>query len=530
VTGVRETAIAELTGGEVVVGGAGVAGSSAARHLLAAGVPVVVADARFGGEHDGEVPVAGELRAAGARCVGIDDLLADPEWTARTGLVVVSPGFAPAHPLVVAAADAGVPVWGEVELAWQIDQDGWFGAPRTWLVVTGTNGKTTTTSMLETIVSADGRAAAACGNIGDPVLDVLAVQPRAEVLCAELSSFQLHWAPSIVPAAGVVLNVAEDHLDWHGSFAAYRDAKAGALTGRVGVVGLDDAVASVIETGPGTRRVGFTLGVPGDGELGIDGDVLVDRAFGGGTLLPAADVRPTGPSGWLDALAAAALALAVGVAPSSVTAGLTRFTPAAHRGEVVETIDGVEFVDDSKATNPHAACAAIAARERVVLIAGGLLKGASVDDLLIEMRERLAGVVAIGADRGIIIDSIARHAPDVPAVTVFTGDDGTVNVQRIIGGAPASVNPASVKSASGDPGESDAATASAADMVMRQAVGEAWLLAAAANGESGTTPVDAVLLAPAAASLDMFSGYGRRGDSFADAARRLRGTDVSASR
>jgi len=518
---VRETGIAELTAGEVVVGGAGVAGSSAARHLLAAGVPVVVADTRFGAGQTTEVPVAAELRAAGARCVGIDDLLADPEWTARTGLVVVSPGFAPTHPLVVAAGDAGLPVWGEVELAWRIDHDGWFGAPRTWLVVTGTNGKTTTTSMLEAIVSAAGRAAAACGNIGLPVLDALAAQPRAEVLCAELSSFQLHWAPSIVPDAGVVLNVAEDHLDWHGSFAAYRDAKATALRGRVGVVGLDDAVAAAIGTGPGTRRVGFTLGGPGEGELGIDDGELIDRAFGGGTLLPAAQVRPVGPSGWSDALAAAALALAIGVRAESVTAGLARFTPAAHRGEVVETIDGVEFVDDSKATNPHAARAAIAARQRVVLIAGGLLKGASVDDLLTEMRERLAGVVAIGTDREIILDSIARHAPDVPAVTVFTGDDGAVNVQRLIDGAPAPVTLGS--------GQSDDGTGSA-DLVMRHAVREAATLAATANAEPGATPVDAVLLAPAAASLDMFAGYGRRGDSFADAARLLRGTDVSASR
>ena len=206
---------------------------------------------------------------------------------------------------------------------------------------------------------------------------------------------------------------------------------------------------------------------------------------------------------------------------ASVTAGLARFTPAAHRGEVVETIDGVEFVDDSKATNPHAARAAIAARQRVVLIAGGLLKGASVDDLLTEMRERLAGVVAIGTDREIILDSIARHAPDVPAVTVFTGDDGAVNVQRLIDGAPAPVTLGS--------GQSDDGTGSA-DLVMRHAVREAATLAATANAEPGATPVDAVLLAPAAASLDMFAGYGRRGDSFADAARLLRGTDVSASR
>lgn len=415
-------------------------------------------------------------------------------------LIVVSPGFRPDTPLLVAAAAAGTPVWGDVELAWRADRAGLFGPARTWLVITGTNGKTTTTGMIESIVTAAGQSGLACGNIGLTVADALRAEPRADVLCVEMSSFQLHWAPSVRPDAGVVLNVADDHLDWHGSREAYAEAKAGALTGRVAVVGEDDAGAAALPVGPDSRRVGFTLGVPRPGMLGIVDGTLVDCAFGDGTLamIPAADVRPAGPSGLSDALAAAALARAVGIDPEAVARGLRAYRPAAHRGQVVARIDGVAFVDDSKATNPHAAHAAVVAHERVVLIAGGLLKGAPVDDLIAGTVSRLAGVVAIGRDRQIILDAIARHAPEVPAVTVFTGDDGSVMTQR-----------------TGERARAVSATGSS-DAVMSQAVGAAWELA-----QADSPGVDAVLLAPAAASLDMFAGYPQRGESFAAAATAL---------
>ncbi|MET9203526.1 cyanophycin synthetase, partial [Gordonia sp. NPDC003585] len=193
--------------------------------------------------------------------------------------------------------------------------------------------------------------------------------------------------------------------------------------------------------------------------------------------------------------------------------GLTAFRPAAHRGEVVAQSRGIRFVDDSKATNPHAAQAAVAAYPRVVLIAGGLLKGASVVEMIEAIRDRLAGVVSIGRDRDIIADAIARHAPEVPNVTVFTGDDGGVNVHR----ADSAVLEASSEHLVAEP------PADPAIAVMERAVAEAWQLAVTAD----TTP-DAILLAPAAASLDMFAGYGRRGDAFAAAARRI--ADVEASR
>lgn len=477
-------------GASVIVAGAGTAGASAARYLLSTGARVTVVDDRFA--DDPLPPVGVELAGAGARCLGMDALLADASALDAVATVIVSPGFRPTHPLVERAADLGVPVWGEVELAWQLDRAGELGPPRTWLVITGTNGKTTTTSMVESIVAADGRSVAACGNIGLPALDAMAQTPRADVLAVEMSSFQLHWAPSVAPDAGVVLNIAEDHLDWHGSFDAYARAKAGALRGAVAIVGLDDPTASSLPVQPSTRRVGFTLGVPAAGDLGVVDSELVDDAFGAGSLIPTDRIRPAGPSGCADALAAAALTLAIGVSADAVAAGLSAFEPAAHRGEVVAVCDGIDFVDDSKATNPHAAQAAIRGRRRVVLIAGGQLKGASVDGMIIAERSRLAGVVAIGVDRELIIDAITRHAPEVPRVTVFTGDDGSVILTP--------------------------------EQAMDEAVRAAWALVAA-DRAAGNSP-DAVLLAPAAASLDMFRGYGVRGERFAESALRLPGAST----
>ncbi|GAC69553.1 UDP-N-acetylmuramoylalanine--D-glutamate ligase [Gordonia soli NBRC 108243] len=518
--------VPDLSTATVVVAGAGTAGRSAADHLLAVGARVVLADTRFGSAADGPAvdrPVADDpvapLHERGARLVSIDALTDDPSWTVDTDLVVVSPGFTPTHPLAELAQAHGLPVWGEVELAWHVDSAGVLGPPRTWLVVTGTNGKTTTTSMLEQIVTTGGREALACGNIGLPVLDALRRTPRVEVLCVEMSSFQLHWAPSVHPAAGVVLNVAPDHLDWHGTFAAYAEAKAGALRGEVAIVGLDDEVASGLASPAGARRVGITLAEPREGQVGIVDGRIVDRAFDAGDDLADVEViHPPGPSGRTDAVAAAALAAAIGVGADAIRTALADFRPAAHRGEVVAVIDGVAFVDDSKATNPHAAQAAVLGHRRVVLVAGGLLKGADVTDLVIGTRDRLAGVVAIGRDRTQIVDAIARHAPEVPTVTLFTGDDGRVTIQRtavaVPGAAPLPADPP----VTGTSAVTDVDRTNPSQSVMNAAVAEAWTLAVGADDRP-----DAVLLAPAAASFDMFAGYGARGDAFAGAALALPG-------
>src|SRR6185437_11756986 len=262
------------------------------------------------------------------------------ELPSDVALVVTGPGRRPDHPLVTSAR---VPVVGEPELAWWIAQAQPMPAP--WLAITGTNGKTTTVGMLESILRAAGHDAVACGNVGYPV--VTAVRAGRRVLAVELSSFQLHWSPSVVPAAGCVLNVAEDHLDWHGSMAAYAAAKARALRGPVAVAGIDDpAAAALLAAAPAPRQVGVTLAEPGPQQLGIVGGTLVDRAFGPGpsaagaegvesiALADVAAVRPAGPPGLTDALAAAALARAAGVTAADVAAGLAAFRPGPHRADL----------------------------------------------------------------------------------------------------------------------------------------------------------------------------------------------------
>ena len=475
--------------------------------LLAPGARILVTGARVTGR-----AVAAALESLDVAVTVCDDNAAMLEGLADTGvatlsmaeaidlcgdfeLVVTSPGFPPTAPVLAAASAAGVPIWGDVELAWRLDAAGHYGPPRRWLVVTGTNGKTTTTSMLHAMLLADDRRAALCGNIGDPVLDVLATP--SDLLAVELSSFQLFWAPSVRPDAGVVLNVAEDHLDWHGTFEAYAAAKAVALRGRVAVVGLDDPPASALLADTAAPvKAGFRLGEPGVGELGVRGGMLVDRAFADDMgLAPVDSIPVAGPVGVLDALAAAALARAVGVPAGAIADALANFRVGRHRAEPVGVIGGVQYVDDSKATNPHAAQASILAYPRVVWVAGGLLKGASIDDTVARVADRLAGAVLIGRDRAVVAEALSRHAPDVPVIQVVTSDDTGVY------GTDESL----VTS------ETQVIEASGPDLGRQ-------VMAAAITAAAGLArPGDTVLLAPAGASFDQFAGYSDRGDAFAAA-------------
>ncbi|KBZ60481.1 UDP-N-acetylmuramoyl-L-alanine--D-glutamate ligase [Mycobacterium colombiense] len=479
---------------------------------LAPGAPVLVA----GGGVTGKAVLAALQRFGAAPTLCDDDparlrgyvgagVATAPTATAideisRYALVVTSPGFAPTTPLLVAAQAAGVPIWGDVELAWRLDAAGHYGPPRRWLVVTGTNGKTTTTSMLHAMLTAGGRRSLLCGNIGDPVLDVLGddTDEPAELLAVELSSFQLHWAPSLQPEAGAVLNIAEDHLDWHGSLAAYAAAKARVLDGRVAVVGLDDArAAALLDTARAPVRVGFRLGEPAAGELGVRDGHLVDRAFADDLALLRADSIPVpGPVGVLDALAAAALARCVDVPAEAIAAAIAAFRVGRHRAEVVAVADGVTYVDDSKATNPHAAEASVLAYPRVVWIAGGLLKGASVDAEVARMASRLVGAVLIGRDRQEVAEALSRHAPDVRVLHVVTGEDAGMDATAVVSGADVT----EVKQ-TGD------------------SLGAAVMNAAVAAARTVARPGDTVLLAPAGASFDQFAGYADRGDAFAAAVR-----------
>jgi UDP-N-acetylmuramoylalanine--D-glutamate ligase len=473
-----EPVITAFGGRTVLVAGSGVSGAAAARVLLGLGARVLLTDAA-------ERPVTAELAARGAVWLGATTRL--PEGLE---LVVTSPGWRPDAPLLAAAEARGIEVIGEPELAWRLR--GLTGRAAPWLAVTGTNGKTTTVTMLEAILLADGRSAVAAGNVGRPLVEVVTATgadgaPAYDTLAVELSSFQLHWSSTLAPAAACVLNVADDHTDWHGSFAAYRDAKARILErAPIAVADAGDLVAAAL-VADHPHPVTVTLGEPAPGQLGIRAGALVDRAFAddpAGVLLLEADrLQVPGPHNLVNALAAAALARAAGVPAAAVGRGLAGFRGGAHRNVRVATVDGVDYVDDSKATNPHAAGASLAAYPRVVWIAGGLLKGADVDPLVAAVAPRLAGVVLLGRDRDELARSLARHAPSIPVVEVPSGDDGAVT--RGTGGA---------------------------EEVMRHVVAAAAGLA---------RPGDTVLLAPAAASMDVFTDYAHRGRAFAHAVQAL---------
>ncbi|WP_069167369.1 UDP-N-acetylmuramoyl-L-alanine--D-glutamate ligase [Nocardia altamirensis] len=471
-----------LRGRDVLVAGWGVSGRSLVEPLRDIGARPVVTD-------------GGAAALAEASALGLDIAtcaeLESADWS-RFALVITSPGWRPDSPVLAAAVAEGTPVWGDVEFAWWVDQARIYGPVRKWLVITGTNGKTTTTQMTHAILRAAGIPSVACGNIGLPILDALRRNPGPQVLAVELSSFQLHWAPSVRPEAGVVLNVAEDHLDWHGGLDAYAAAKARALVGRVGVVGLDDPVAaSLARRSKARRTVGFRIGVPADGELGVVDGKLLDRAFTKAAILAeVGDISPPGPAGVADALAAAALTRAIDVAPQFIREGLIEHKVGPHRSAFVREVAGVDFIDDSKATNPHAARTAILAHPQVVWVAGGQLKGAQIEDLVEEVADRLVAVVLIGADAPVFAAALARHAPDVPVIELIAGDDA---------------------------GMGDASITDKADAVMARAV-----RAAAGFASRG----DTVLLAPAAASLDMFADYTHRGRSFAAAVHALEDGDV----
>ncbi|MEE1768973.1 UDP-N-acetylmuramoyl-L-alanine--D-glutamate ligase [Streptomyces sp. JV185] len=471
--GSREVSNQDWQGKHVTVAGLGVSGIPAAKVLRGLGAVVTVVN---DGDDERSRAQAAELEAQGIT-VRLGDGATLPE---STELIVTTPGWKPDKPLFTAAAEAGVPVWGDVELAWRLRGPG--AAP--WLAVTGTNGKTTTVRMLASILRAAGLRTAAVGNIGVSLLDAVLGDEEYDVLAVELSSYQLHWAPSLRAHSAAVLNLAPDHLDWHGSMAAYVADKGRIYEGnQVACVynAADPATEDLVreaDVEEGCRAIGFTLNTPGPSQLGVVDGILVDRAFVANRqkqaqeLAEVEDVDPPAPHNIANALAAAALARAFGVEPAAVRDGLRAFRPDPHRIEHVADIAGVAYVDDSKATNTHAAEASLAAYDPIVWIAGGLAKGATFDELVTGAAGRLRGVVLIGRDRELIREALTRHAPEVPVVDLGRTDTGA----------------------------------------MSEAVREAARLA---------RPGDTVLMAPACASMDMFVNYNKRGEAFADAVRAL---------
>jgi UDP-N-acetylmuramoylalanine--D-glutamate ligase len=439
-----------FAGERALVVGAGVAGLGAARVLAAEGARVVVSEERA----LGDAPAAAELAALG---IELRDGGHAPTHLDHATLVVVGPGVRPDAAIVGWARERALPVWGEMELGARL-------ATAPYLAVTGTNGKTTVTSMIEACLRADGRDAVACGNIGRPFPE--AAREQHDVLVVEVSSFQLVTQTSFHPVVSVLLNVATDHLDWHGHEAAYRAAKQriheAQRDGDVHVGNRDDPIGAELSSRARCRIRWFRRGAPSEDEVGYEDDELVARIDG---VLHRLGRIPGGRAGYReDAAASAAVALAYGASPEAAAAALAGFRPAPHRGEVVATIDGVRFVDNSKATNPHAAIAAIDGAGDAVLIAGGRAKGVDLAPLRAH-GGRLRAVIAIG-----------EAAPEI--VATF---DGVVPT----------------------------AVADSIDEAVRDAFDAA-------------APGDTVLLAPACASWDQFTDYAERGDRFAAVARSLR--------
>ena len=468
-----------------VVAGFGVSGFAAADNLTHLGAAVVALDERADGKHE-QAELLGVLGADVRLGEGTTATL--PE---AADVLVVSPGWKPSAPLIVQAHARGIPVWGEVELAWRLRDNGPAGHPAPWLAVTGTNGKTTTVQMLDSILRAAGLRSVAAGNVGPPLVAAVMDPTPYDVFAVELSSFQLHYTDSMSAESAAVLNLAEDHLDWydgpHG-MADYADDK-GRIYRRVQQACVYNAADPETErlvrdadVAEGARAIGFTLGMPGVGMVGVVDDILVDRAFiaerqsSAAELCTIDDLASPAPHVVANALAAAALARAHGVPQTAVRDGLRAFRFDGHRIAQVASVDGVAYVDDSKATNPHAARSSLLAYEQVVWVAGGLAKGAHFDELVEATRDRLRAAVLIGRDRDVIAAALARHAPDVPVITV-------------------------------DPDETGGGHAA-----MERAVVAARDLA---------QPGDTVLLAPGCASMDMFADYADRGDAFAAAVRGL---------
>ncbi|MGI9824822.1 UDP-N-acetylmuramoyl-L-alanine--D-glutamate ligase [Agromyces sp. Marseille-Q5079] len=471
----------------VVVLGAGVTGFAVADTLSELGAEVLLVASSVDDDR------ARILDVIGVRVLRHPlDSVPDEVVAFAPEVVVASPGFHPDNAVLDWAPGAGVAVWGDIELAWRV-RDKVNAAE--WILVTGTNGKTTTTQLAATLLAANGLRAAPCGNIGVPVLDAVRDPSGFDVLVVELSSYQLHALPTegpgaLHPVSSVCLNVADDHLDWHGGADAYRAAKGKVYANtRIACVynRADEATRRMVEDADvevGARAIGFGLDVPGPSDFGVVEGILCDRAFleeRHSSALEIITVDELEPQGLAvlhvvaNILAASALVRAVGVPVGVIHDALGGFRLDHHRIETVEHAGGIRWVDDSKATNPHAAEASLRAYPSIVWIVGGLLKGVDVDGLVAAHASRLRAAVVIGVDRSALVAAFARHAPDVPLFEVDHADTGTV---------------------------------------MSRAV---------AIAESKAEAGDTVLLAPAAASMDQFADYADRGRSFQKAVRERAG-------
>ncbi|MEW1962107.1 UDP-N-acetylmuramoyl-L-alanine--D-glutamate ligase [Microbacterium sp. NPDC077644] len=480
---------ADWKGLRVAVLGLSVTGFSAADTLTELGADVLVLSESASEEYERLVPVIGARLALGPLDAAPQELV---DFAPQ--VVVASPGFAPSHPLIRWTQDAGIALWGDVELAWRVRDKVLRadGTPADWVLITGTNGKTTTTQLTATLLVEGGLRAAPCGNIGVPVLDAVRDPAGFDALVVELSSHQLWYigqsepAGELVPHSSVCLNIADDHLVWHGSADAYRAAKAFVYRNtRIACVynKADLATREMVEDADvteGARAIGFDLGVPGPSDLGVVDGILADRAFlddrrnSALELTTIADLERLGlsaPHIVQNILAASALARALGTQPEAIRRALEGFRLDEHRIQVIARHAGITWVDDSKATNPHAAASSLRAYPGALWVVGGDLKGVDLTELIADAGRTAGAALVIGVRRDEIVAAFARHAPDVPVHEVVTGEteDVMTRVVELAGGI----------------------------------------------ATDGST----VLLAPAAASFDQFTSYADRGRRFAEAVR-----------
>jgi len=455
-----------LSGEKVLILGAGVTGIAVARSLNAKGGSILFAD--------------DQVETVDGFSVSKTDQISVENFS----FLVISPGWKETHPLIVKAQAAGIRLLNEIDLAWSFRAE--LVPGQKWIALTGTNGKTTTVEMAAAMLRAGGVSAIACGNVGTTVIESVESSEKYEVLVLELSSFQLHWLKEASFVAAAILNIAEDHLDWHGSFAEYARVKGSILdrtsTGIFNLADLEVVNQAAHWQG---RKVFFSLDTPAPGEIGIVEDLLVDRAFvsdpqEAAMLAEIVDVKPTVPHNVANALAAAGLVRALGVAPEAVRTALQDFSLGRHRIEEVANINGVSWVNDSKATNPHATAASLNSSLSSIWIAGGLAKGSEMRELIAKCKSRIKVAILIGTDRELIADELRSQAPEIEIVYI----DAPSTYQR--GGTDNSLMEAVVK-------------------------------AAAERAKEG----DRVLLAPACASMDQFISYSDRGDRFAAAVKKV---------
>jgi UDP-N-acetylmuramoylalanine--D-glutamate ligase len=452
----------EFEGAQTLILGGGVTGAAVSRVLRSRGADVSIVDEKETSllENSGFISM---------------ESAANREWS----YAVVSPGWRLDHPFINALRAKDVPLVSEIDLAWQVRTE--VAPGQRWLGVTGTNGKTTTVEMATAMLNAGGLRAAACGNVGDTVIEAVVGPEQFDYLVIELSSFQLQWSnlPEFLSCA--VLNIAEDHMDWHGSSAEYISAKLRILKhSDLAILNGDDGVVVSATQHWRGRKVFFSLDTPSEGELGLVENLLVDRAFvadpmEASLIAQLDDVHPSVPHNVSNALAAAGLARSVGVPHEVIRLALQVFRPGRHRIETVIQSHGIRWINDSKATNPHAATASIMSHHSVIWIAGGLAKGAHMNDLIARTKGRIKAAILIGEDRELIATQLNLQTPELK---LTRGDADSVGIDSLM---------------------------------------ELVVLAAQGLAVTG----DTVLLAPACASMDQFISYADRGDQFVAAVNKL---------